>query len=124
MDESRTTTNKISSTTSYSSEKSFRMISINFPFTLARDQIEAVNAWISSDCKGSIVYSTGTGKTEIALECARRAAQIAAKRSIKVEQTKENRTHIHPLTISNQFNILFLVPRIVLIEQNIKRLIS
>ncbi|HEY7573370.1 MAG TPA: helicase-related protein [Nitrososphaeraceae archaeon] len=100
------------------------MISINFPFTLARDQIEAVNAWLSSDCKGSIVYSTGTGKTEIALECARRAAQIAAKRSIKVEQTKENRTHIHPLTTSNQFNILFLVPRIVLIEQNIKRLIS
>jgi superfamily II DNA or RNA helicase len=124
MDQSRTTANKMSPNTSHSSEKSFQMISFNFPFALARDQIEAVNAWVSSDFKGAIVYSTGTGKTEIALECAKRAAQLADKRSIKLDQTNENWTRNHHLTTANRFNILFLVPRIVLIEQNIKRFIS
>jgi superfamily II DNA or RNA helicase len=123
MRDSITTGNKISSTTSYSPEKSFPMILFKFPFALTRDQIEAVNAWMSSDCKGSIVYSTGTGKTEIAFECANRAARIAAKRSVRLEQNAENGTRNNPLTTANQFNILFLVPRIVLIEQNIKRLI-
>jgi len=35
-----------------------------------------VDAWISSGLGGSIIYSSGTGKTEIAFECARRAANI------------------------------------------------
>src|SRR5918992_156696 len=52
-------------------------------------------------CRGSVIFSTGTGKTEIAFEC----AKLAAKRS--------GRDH---------FTILFLVPRIVLIEQNVTRL--
>ncbi|MGC2571969.1 MAG: DEAD/DEAH box helicase family protein, partial [Candidatus Nitrosopolaris sp.] len=51
-----------------------------------------------------IIYSTGTGKTEIAFECAKRAAKA--------------RDHNSP------FNILFLVPRIVLVQQNINRLIK
>src|SRR5215510_8803885 len=110
MGDSITTGNKISSTTSYSPEKSFPMILFKFPFALTRDQIEAVNAWVSSDCKGSIVYSTGTGKTEIAFECANRAAQISAKRSVRLEQNAENGTRKHPLATANQFNILFLVP--------------
>lgn len=69
--------------------------------------MEAVDEWINKKGKGSIIYSTGTGKTEIAFECARKIA------SLIVEQ--------HPQIV---FKILFLVPRIVLIEQNIKRLIK
>ena len=47
----------------------------------------------------------GTGKTEIAFECAKRVASLSSSRS-------------------SFFNILLLVPRITLIEQNIKRLVS
>ena len=54
------------------------MLSLKLPFALTRDQIEAVNAWISSGCKGSIIYRPGTGKTEIAFECARRAARLSS----------------------------------------------
>lgn len=34
----------------------------------------AVDAWVSNGYRGSIIYSTGTGKTEIAFECAKRRA--------------------------------------------------
>jgi superfamily II DNA or RNA helicase len=49
---------------------------LKFPFHLKGHQLEAVDAWISSGLRGSIIYSSGTGKTEIAFECARRAADI------------------------------------------------
>ena len=75
-----------------------------FPFELTKDQVEAVDAWATNGYRGSIIYSTGTGKTEIAFECAKRAA--------------EARDH------NSSFNILFLVPRIVLVQQNINRLIK
>jgi len=75
--------------------------SMRFPFELKKDQIEAAKAWMDNGCRGSVIFSTGTGKTEIAFECARRAADLSGQ---------------------NRFIILFLVPRIVLIEQNIKRL--
>ena len=39
---------------------------LKFPFKLTKDQIEAVDAWATNGYKGSIIYSTGTGKTEIA----------------------------------------------------------
>jgi superfamily II DNA or RNA helicase len=71
--------------------------SLKFPFKLTKDQIEAVDAWITNGYRGSIMYSTGTGKTEIAFQCAKRAA--------------EEQDH------NSSFNILFLVPRII---QNIK----
>jgi superfamily II DNA or RNA helicase len=77
--------------------------SLRFPFQLKKDQIEAAEAWIQNGFRGSVIFSTGTGKTEIAFECARRAA-IASGR--------------------DHFTVLFLVPRIVLIEQNVKRLRS
>ena len=77
---------------------------LKFPFELTKDQIEAVDAWTTNGYRGSIIYSTGTGKTEIAFECAKRAA--------------EARDH------NSSFNILFLVPRIVLVQQNINRLIK
>jgi superfamily II DNA or RNA helicase len=74
---------------------------VKFPFELKRDQVQAADAWIGNDFRGSVIFSTGTGKTEIAFECARRAAELSG---------------------TNHFPILFLVPRIVLIEQNVKRL--
>ncbi len=74
---------------------------IHFPFELKRDQIEAAKAWIDNGCRGSVIFSTGTGKTEIAFECARLAADLSGQ---------------------DRFTILFLVPRIVLIEQNVRRL--
>ena len=83
---------------------------LKFPFSLKDDQIEAVNAWIENDFRGTILYSTGTGKTEIALECAKRFAFISS-----------SSTSSRPITF---LNILLIVPRIVLIEQNIKRLVS
>jgi superfamily II DNA or RNA helicase len=83
--------------------------SLKFPFKLTKDQIDAVDAWISNGYKGSIIYSTGTGKTEIAFECAKRACEAIV--------------HKARSSGNNSFNILFLVPRIVLVQQNINRLI-
>ena len=75
---------------------------LQFPFKLKQDQVDAVKSWIDNSYKGSIIFSTGTGKTEIALECAKKASEIFSQNKV--------------------FNILFLVPRIILIEQNVKRL--
>ncbi|MDQ2684230.1 MAG: DEAD/DEAH box helicase [Thermoproteota archaeon] len=86
------------------------IISLKFPFLLKPDQTDAVESWIKNGCKGSVIYSTGTGKTEIAFESARRACLIDLN-SKKVINRGER-----------TYNILFLVPRIVLIEQNIIRL--
>jgi superfamily II DNA or RNA helicase len=77
--------------------------SLRFPFELKKDQLEAAEAWVRNSCRGSVIFSTGTGKTEIAWECARRAAELAGAKT---------------------FRILFLVPRIVLIDQNVRRLLS
>jgi superfamily II DNA or RNA helicase len=82
---------------------------LKFPFSLKEDQIDAVNAWIDNDCRGTIVYSTGTGKTEIAFECAKRVA---------------SRYSSTTTTTNTTFNILLMVPRIILIEQNIRRLVA
>ena len=81
---------------------------LKFPFCLKEDQIEAINAWINNDYRGTILYSTGTGKTEIAFECARRI-------------TNEFCTTI---ASHSPINILLMVPRIILIEQNIQRLVT
>jgi superfamily II DNA or RNA helicase len=88
------------------------ILNLKFPFILTKDQEDAVAAWINNNYKGSIIYSTGTGKTEIAFECAKRAA---ANKYLHFE--KKNNV---PL----EFKILFLVPRIILIEQNTNRLIK
>lgn len=72
-----------------------------FPFDLKPDQLDAVTAWVKNNFRGTIIYSTGTGKTEIAFECARYAATLSQ---------------------NNNYSVLFLVPRIVLIDQNIHRL--
>lgn len=87
--------------------------SLKFPFKLTNDQIEAVDAWITNGYRGSIIYSTGTGKTEIAFECARRACEA-------IEHTYSNVSDNNNIS---SFNILFLIPRIVLVQQNIDRLI-
>ena len=96
--------------------------SLRFPFRLTRDQLEAVHEWVSNGFNGSIIYSTGTGKTEIAFECAKRAATLSllkdsnAFRNTQLQKTANSSRYL--------FNILFLVPRIVLVEQNINRLIK
>jgi len=82
---------------------------LKFPFSLKEDQIDAVNAWIDNDFRGTIVYSTGTGKTEIAFECAKRVACRSSSSSSSSIGT---------------LNVLLMVPRIILIEQNIRRLVS
>jgi superfamily II DNA or RNA helicase len=77
---------------------------LKFSFVLEKDQLEAIHAWLENGCRGSVIYySTGTRKTETAFECARRAAGLLN---------------------SGLYRILFLVPRIVLIEQNVKRLLN
>jgi superfamily II DNA or RNA helicase len=78
------------------------ILSLKFPFKLKPDQLNAVDAWLLSKYRGAIIYSSGTGKTEIAFECARRAAQMFG---------------------NPKFDVLMLVPRIVLIEQNYTRLV-
>jgi superfamily II DNA or RNA helicase len=105
-------TNSSSSSPTYTSPPSRPSLisaisSLKFPFKLTKDQIEAVEAWITNGYRGSIIYSTGTGKTEIAFECAKRACEA-------IEHKEDN---------NSSFNILFLVPRIVLVQQNIDRLI-
>ena len=95
------------------------ILGLKFPFELKNDQLKAVNAWLNNDFKGSIIYSTGTGKTEIAFECARRLAEIRFDN----EGTSPAKTGGRS-KLTNEFRILFLVPRIVLIEQNVNRLMS
>ncbi len=124
---------------------------LKFPFNLKKDQIAAVNAWINNNHRGTILYSTGTGKTEIAFECAKRLAsrylshnttKLHAKKSVldiitnpkndEKEVTSLNPNNSNTYTNNNNniyiaysfFNILFLVPRISLIDQTINRLIS
>lgn len=90
---------------------------LKFPFSLKKDQIEAVEAWIENDFRGTILFSTGTGKTEIAFECAKRFAIIFHNSTSSSYSTIQSNSH-------SNFNILLLVPRITLIGQNINRLIS
>ncbi|MGH9973597.1 MAG: DEAD/DEAH box helicase [Nitrososphaeraceae archaeon] len=95
------------------------ILNLKFPFELKHDQQQAVNAWLSNNFKGSIIYSTGTGKTEIAFECARRLAEFKYNHDATSSPkfTTENK-------LNYKFRILFIVPRIVLIEQNVNRLVK
>ena len=94
------------------------ILNLEFPFELKYDQQEAVNAWLNNNYRGSIIFSTGTGKTEIAFECARRLAQrFDHNIMLSPKSTVDDR-------LDHKFTILFIVPRIVLIEQNINRLIK
>jgi superfamily II DNA or RNA helicase len=112
------------------------ILNLKFPFNLTKDQHKAVEAWFSNKCTGSIIYSTGTGKTEIAFECARIRA-VAAEHEQKIKPDNSNITDFNNNNNNNypyssdsaianatSFHILFLVPRIVLIEQNFNRLVS
>src|SRR5919202_6566427 len=92
---------------------------IRFPFKLTKDQ-EAVDQWVSNGYKGSIIYSTGTGKTEIAFECAKRAAIDLALREATALSNNNRSEKVNPYRSS--FKVLFLVPRVVLVDQNINRL--
>ena len=79
---------------------------LKFPLELKKDQLDTVDAWLSNGFRGSIIYSVDMGKTEITFECAKKAANATAK------------------CFSAYFNILYLVPRIVLINLNLERLLN
>jgi superfamily II DNA or RNA helicase len=97
------------------------ILNLTFPFDLTRDQLAAIDAWVSNAYRGSIIYSTGTGKTEIAFECARRRAI----NNLSSNGTRKNNfDKIIDSDNSNTAIILFLVPRIILIEQNFRRLLT
>lgn len=99
---------------------------LQFPFLLKKDQLEAVDSWVDNNFRGTVLYSSGTGKTEISFECARRAA-LASTVTAATSPDNKFRAPLS-LTISNSphesFKILYLVPRIVLIHQNFRRLIA
>jgi superfamily II DNA or RNA helicase len=107
----------------YNSE-STAILHLRFPFELKPDQVNAVDAWLANNCRGSIIYGSGTGKTEIAFECAKRA--VAAKRNSLSRGENSSTTYNEDSSsnIKGSFNILMLVPRIVLVDQNYKRLVS
>src|ERR671921_1077674 len=92
---------------------------LKFPFCLKKDQIEAAHVWVTNGFRGTILYSSGTGKTEIAFECARRAASGSTLITIDKECSSSSNDSCY-----SSFNILYLVPRIVLIEQNYRRLLA
>jgi superfamily II DNA or RNA helicase len=94
------------------------ILKLSFPFELKADQQDAVDAWLENRFKGSIIYSTGTGKTEIAFECARRLAEI--KHNNESMSSSKDTTDSK---VNKEYRILFIVPRIVLIEQNVNRLV-
>ena len=79
---------------------------LKFPLELKKDQLDIVDAWLSNGFRGSIIYSIDTRKTEIAFECAKQAANTKAK------------------SFSSYFNILYLVPRIALINYSLERLLN
>ena len=99
------------------------VLNLTFPFDLTRDQLAAVDAWVSNGYRGSIIYSTGTGKTEIAFECAKRRAteNLTYNNAENVIAGSNNGSSYAESTVPS---ILFLVPRIILIEQNFRRLLS
>jgi superfamily II DNA or RNA helicase len=153
-------TNKETSKDTQSLSLQSRLPSISllqFPFTLKEDQIAAVDAWINNNYRGTILYSTGTGKTEIAFECAKRRSIYHQFSGIDSVRDNNKVYNILPLNTNTNslpenastatpdkakgfsinknnppesnincyfFNILFLVPRISLISQTIKRLLS
>jgi superfamily II DNA or RNA helicase len=101
------------------------ILNLRFPFELKPDQVKAVEAWLANHCRGSIIYGSGTGKTEIAFECAKRA--VATKRNYNRGEhstTYNDDSKSNSSNIQGSFNILMLVPRIVLVEQNYRRLFS
>jgi superfamily II DNA or RNA helicase len=100
------------------------ILKLRFPFELKSDQVRAVEAWLANHCRGSIIYGSGTGKTEIAFECAKRAVTSERSYSRAEDSITCNDDCNSSTNIQGSFNILMLVPRIVLVDQNYKRLVS
>jgi superfamily II DNA or RNA helicase len=100
------------------------ILKLRFPFELKSDQVRAVEAWLANQRRGSIIYGSGTGKTEIAFECAKRAVTAERSYSRAEDSITCNDDCNSSTNIQGSFNILMLVPRIVLVDQNYKRLVS
>src|SRR5688572_18266188 len=60
------------------------ILNLRFPFELKPDQVKAVEAWLVNRCRGSIIYGSGTGKTEIAFECAKKAAEMKCTKRFNI----------------------------------------
>ena len=97
------------------------VLNLTFPFELTKDQLAAIDALIFNAYRGSIIYSTGTGKTEIAFECAKRRASENLNHNSAQNNLVDGTVHTSNNAVPS---ILFLVPRIILIEQNFKRLLD
>lgn len=100
------------------------VLNLTFPFELTKDQLAAVDAWVFNAYRGSIIYSTGTGKTEIAFECAKRRASENLNHNNAQNNIVDSNNDSLCTSNNTVPSILFLVPRIILIEQNFKRLLS
>src|SRR5918993_1122172 len=96
------------------------ILDLKFPFELKKDQLAAVDSWVLNAYRGSIIYSTGTGKTEIAFECARRRAN----ENYFYNNGRNDTSDRIDFTLNTFPSILFLVPRITLVEQNLRRFLS
>jgi superfamily II DNA or RNA helicase len=96
------------------------ILDLKFPFELKKDQLAAVDSWVLNAYRGSIIYSTGTGKTEIAFECARRRAN----ENYFYNNERNDTGNRIDRTLNTFPSILFLVPRITLVEQNLRRFLS
>ena len=96
------------------------ILDLKFPFELKKDQLAAVDSWVLNAYRGSIIYSTGTGKTEIAFECARRRAN----ENYYYNNGRNDTSDRINCTLNTFPSILFLVPRITLVEQNLRRFLS
>jgi superfamily II DNA or RNA helicase len=96
------------------------ILDLKFPFELKKDQLAAVDSWVLNAYRGSIIYSTGTGKTEIAFECARRRAN----ENYFYNNGRIDTSDRINCTLNTFPSILFLVPRITLVEQNLRRFLS
>src|SRR3954466_4411891 len=77
---------------------------LQFPFTLKEDQIAAVDAWINNNYRGTILYSTGTGKTEIAFECAKRRSSY--RQFSGIDSVRDNNKVYNGLSLNTNTNSL------------------
>ncbi len=80
---------------------------LKFPFHLKTDQSKAVDAWMDNNYRGTILYSTGTGKTEISFECARRLVETYKKKKdelMETESSSKSSENIHHLTNQNDIS--------------------
>ena len=95
--------------------------SLKFPFDLKDDQIAAVDAWMENNNRGTILYSTGTGKTEIAFECARRlVGQLLSPKRME-SPSKMDEMFSTDLILNDKKNTVLFINRLKLLQSPITK---